>query len=239
MDCAGSSVFTDDRVMDAFRYDGHMRSAGAEYVLAGLFLLATFASGQQSRTQPRIGDSCGPLTGTVLKCQRFGFAFTVPFGWVDRTSDMQASANESSSGDEQSSAEQTGKSETLLAIFERPPGAVGESINSAVVIAAESLKDYHGIKTAADYLGPVGELAEQRSFTKVNEPYEFSLGTRRLARADYSKPRGKLTMWQSTLVMIEKGYIVSFTFVGGSEDEIEQLIGELRFGAGSRARNPP
>jgi hypothetical protein len=212
-----------------------MRSARADYVVAGLFLLATFASAQQSKTPARIGDSCGPLTGTVLKCQRFGFAYMVPFGWVDRSSDMQASASESSSGNGQSSAEQTGKSETLLAIFERPPGAAGETINSAVVIAAESLKDYHGIKTAADYLGPIGELAEQRGFKVVNEPYDFAAGTRHLARADYSKLRGKLVMWQSTLVMIEKGYVVSFTFVGGSEDEIEQLIGDLRFGANAGA----
>jgi hypothetical protein len=240
MDCAGSFVSTDGRVMDAFRYDKQMRSARADYVVAGLFLLATFASGQQSKTQARIGDGCGPLTGTVLKCPRFGFAYTVPFGWVERTSDMQASANESSSGDGQPSAEQTGKSETLLAIFERPPGATGETINSAVVIAAETLKDYHGIKTAADYLGPIGELAEQRGFKAVNEPYEFEAGTRRLARSDYSKPRGKLVMWQSTMVMIEKGYIVSFTFVGGSEDEVEQLIEGVRFAAKtSRAGSPP
>jgi hypothetical protein len=37
-------------------------------------------------------------------------------------------------------------------------------------------------------------------------------------------------MWQSSLVMIEKGYIVSFTFVGGSEEEVESLIGNLSFG---------
>jgi hypothetical protein len=135
---------------------------------------------------------------------------------------------------------QSAGSETLLAVFERPPEAAGETINSAVVIAAESLKDYRGIKVAADYLGPVSELAEQRGFKVVNEPYEFTVGMRRLARADYSKERGKLAMWQSTLVTIEKGEIVSFTFVGGSEDEIEELLGELRFGARmSRAGNPP
>jgi len=148
---------------------------------------------------------------------------------------MQASAADPPGEAGSLGAEQTTKSETLLAIFERPPGATGESINSAVVIAAESLKDYRGIKTAADYLAPVGELAQQRGFKTVNEPYEFIAGTRRLARADYSKERGKLTMWQSTLVIIEKGEIVSFTFVGGSEDEIAQLIGELKFGANSGA----
>jgi hypothetical protein len=212
-----------------------MRSTRAGYVVAGLFLLAAFASGQQSKTRAKsLADSCGPLTGQALRCPKFGFTYTVPFGWVDRTGDMQESATEPSGEDRQQAAEQPWGSETLLAIFERPPGAAGETINSAVMIAAESLKGYRGIKAAADYLGPVGELAEQRGFKVVNEPYESTVGTRRLARADYSKERGKLTMWQSTLVSIEKGEIVSFTFVGGSEDEINQLIGQLSF-----TRMPP
>ena len=29
--------------------------------------------------------------------------------------------------------------------------------------------------------------------------------------------------------MIEKGYIVSFTFIGGSEDEVDQLVASLKF----------
>lgn len=207
-----------------------MRAVWTACRVFSLVLLATAVFGQQSKSPAKAaGGSCGPLTRQALKCPRFGFTYTVPFGWVDRTSDMQASATEPSGEDGQQTAEQPGKSETLLAIFERPPGATGETINSAVVIAAESLKDYHGIKVAADYLGPVGELAEQRGFKAVGEPYEFDSGTRRLARADYSKERGKLVMWQTTLVMLEKGEIVSFTFVGGSEDEIDQLIGQLSF----------
>jgi hypothetical protein len=121
------------------------------------------------------------------------------------------------------------KSETLLAVFERPPGAPGETINSAVVIAAESLSDYHRIKTAADYLGPISELAEQRGFKMAGDPSESTVGSKQLVRADFSKPRGKLTMWQASLVMIEKGYILSFTFVGGGQDEVDGLIDNLKF----------
>jgi hypothetical protein len=55
-------------------------------------------------------------------------------------------------------------------------------------------------------------------------------------RGDFSKERGKLTMWQSSLVMIEKGYIVSFTFAGGSEDELEDLIRGLSFAARAQSR---
>jgi hypothetical protein len=134
---------------------------------------------------------------------------------------------------------ESGKPETLLAVFERPPAAPGDTINSAVVILAESLADYHGIKTAADYFGPITELAEQRGFKVENEPQAFAVGSKQLVRGDFSKERSKLTMWQSSLVMIDKGYIVSFTFVGGSEDEVDELIGNLSFGAPPLRKNAP
>src|SRR5207248_2234889 len=162
------------------------------------------------------------------------------FGWVDRTADMQQDeslpdqvANESSkptnSGSDEPKSASSESAKTLLAIFERPPGAPGETINSAVVIAAEPLANYHGLKTAADYFGPIMELAEQRGFKAESDPYTFSVGTKQLVRGDFSKPRGSLTMWQSSLVMIEKGYVVSFTFLGGSEDEVEELVENLSF----------
>ncbi len=142
------------------------------------------------------------------------------------------SGNGTSPAADQPQPVSSASSKTLLAVFERPPAAPGDTINSAAVIAAEPLANYHGIKTAADYLNPISELAERRGFKVVNQPYAFAVGTERLARADFSKERGKLMMWQSSLVMIKKGYIVSFTFIGGSEDEVDELIGRLSFGTG-------
>jgi hypothetical protein len=187
-------------------------------------------------------QTCGPISEGVLKCPRFGFTYKTTFGWVDRSDDMQADA-EAEAGQREAGAQASGdagksradKPETLLAMFERPPGAPGDTINSAVVIVAESLADYHGIKTAADYFGPITELNQQRGFKVENEPHAVSIGARKLVRGDFSKERGKATMWQSSLVMIEKGYIVSFTFVGGSEDEVESLIGNLSFGTRTAA----
>jgi hypothetical protein len=178
-------------------------------------------------------QACGPLVEGILKCQRFGFTYKTIVGWVDRTDDMQPEADAGAPSGNEAGNPKGDKSETLLAVFERPPAAPGDTINSAVVIVAESLADYHGIKTAADYFGPITELAEQRGFKVENEPDVFSVGVKQLVRGDFSKPRGTLTMWQSSLVMIEKGYIVSFTFVGGSEDEVNELIGNLSFGARS------
>jgi hypothetical protein len=169
----------------------------------------------------KLNNACGPISNDSFACPRFGFTYKVPFGWVDRTDEMQ---------EEPDSSKAAGpKSETLLAIFERPPGAPGETIDSAVVIAAEPLSAYQGIKTASDYFGPITELAEQRGFKVVNEAHEFNIGTKQLVRGDFSEERGKLTMWQTSLVMIQRSEIISFTFVAGSEDEIDELIERLHF----------
>ena len=64
----------------------------------------------------------------------------------------------------------------------------------------------------------------------MNEPYDDSVGAKQFVRGDFSKPLGNLTLHQSTLVVMEKGYIVSFTFIGGSEDEVDELVESLSFG---------
>jgi hypothetical protein len=221
-----------------------------------LFLIAGTLSAQTHKPagQPKkvTEEKCGPLTDQVLRCPKFGFTYQVIFGWVDRTDDMQQDENlpdqsanaepptaTSAPATDRSKPASSDSSKTLLAVFERPPAAPGETINSAVVIAAEPLANYHGIKTAADYLNPISELAENRGFKVRNQPYAFAIGTKQLARADFNKDRGKLMMWQSSLVMIEKGYIVSFTFIGGSEDEVDDLIGRLSFGIGTHPMLAP
>lgn len=205
-------------------------------VIAGLVLFLT-------AKKPSASDAgsplCGPPDGQSLKCPHLGFTYKLPFGWVDRTADMQKEGSDEGTPTDTSAkpeAKNAPGSETLLAIFERPPGAPGDTINSAVVIAAEPLKNYPQVKTASDYFGAIGELAEQRGFESESEPYAFSVGAKHLVREDFSKQRGKLSMRQSSLAMIEKGYIVSFTFVSGSEDDTDGLIGNLSFAAKAPAK---
>lgn len=208
-----------------------MRSLFLVWVIAGLSVLVAAAQQPKSATHPRAGVGCGPLDGQSFRCPKFGFTYKVPFGWVDRTSDLE--------DDGQDAADKTSSrsgSETLLAVFERPPDAPGETINSAVVIAVENLASYPGLKTAADYFGPITEIAEQQGFKAEAGPHSFPIGAKQLVRGDFSKMRGKLPMRQSSLVMIEKGNIISFTFIGGSEDEVEDLINSLSFAARARPR---
>ena len=147
----------------------------------------------------------------------FGFRFQIPYGWVDRTKQMQE-GNEAS------------KAEVLLAIFERPPQATGDTINSAVLIASESAASYPSLKKAEDYLGPLTELATSKGFKADGESYALEVESRQLLRADFVKPLSDtLTMRQCTLVMLAKGQIVSFTFIAGSADELDELMDGLHF----------
>ena len=176
-----------------------------------------------SRPAPKAKTSIpdpGAISNGVYRNSAFGFSYKIPYGWVDRTGDMQDDSAEAS------------KSRLLLAIFERPPEATGDTINSAVVIAAEPLSA--GFKTAAEYFESLSALTTAKGFQNAQDPQEISVGAIKLVRGDFSKARGSLTMRQSSLVRVEKGYAVSFTFIGGSEEEVNELIEKLTFAAGKR-----
>ncbi len=178
--------------------------------------------------------ACEPLSGQLLRCPKLRFSYKVPFGWVDRTDDMQESASAAVANSEkdrnQAKTEGTGK--TLLAAFERPPGTSGSDVNSAVIIAAEARSAYPQVKTPADYFGPLSEIAEQRGFKMDGDPYSFSAGARQVVRGDFTGGDEKNRIRQTSLVVLDRTCILSFTFLGGSEDEIDGLIENLTFTSG-------
>ncbi len=148
----------------------------------------------------------------------FGFRYQIPFGWVDRTKEMNPNEKDAA------------KAAVLLAIFERPPEATGDTVNSAVVIASESAASYPGFKKVEDYLGPLTELATAKGFKPDGEPYTLDVESRQLIRADFIKQLSEtLTMHQCTLALLTKGQIVSFTFIASSEDELDNLMDSLHF----------
>jgi hypothetical protein len=158
----------------------------------------------------------GALRDGVYRNSGLGFSYKLPYGWVDRTADIQDDSAAS-------------KSRVLLAVFERPPEVTGDTINSAAVIAAEPLAA--SMKTATDYFESLAALTSNEGFQTAQDPQEISVGATKLLRGDFSKARGKLTMHQTSLVLVEKGYAVSFTFIAGSADELNELIERLRFAA--------
>lgn len=156
---------------------------------------------------------------TAYRDSEFAFTYKIPFGWVDRTKQMQDDSADAA------------KSKLLLSVFERPPEVTGDTVNSALVITAESATSYPGLKTAADYLGPLTELTTSKGFKSEGDPYQFSVGTTPLVRADFVKNLGKISMHQSSLILLRKGFVLSFTFIAGTEDELNGLIERLSFGA--------
>lgn len=131
-----------------------------------------------------------------------------------------------------SSAENAASStgaKVLLAAFSRPPTAKGEDVNSSILIAAENVSAYPGLKDAAQYFGPLTEVAKAQGFTADAEPQEIAIGSRPLVRADFHKDVGSRVMWQSTLAMLAHGHAVSITLIGGTQDEVEDLMDGLDF----------
>jgi len=161
------------------------------------------------------------IDGGVYHNAFFGFRYKLPYGWVERTREIE--------GDSPNATNAAVRPLLLLTVFERPPEASGETVNSAVVIVAEPLSSYSGMKTAADYFGPLTELATAKGFQAVEEPHAYSLGTAQLVRGDFSKSRGTKSVRQTSLVILEKGYELSFTFIGENENEINELIEKLSF----------
>jgi hypothetical protein len=117
----------------------------------------------------------------------------------------------------------------LLAAFSRPPEARGEDINSSILIAAEPAPTYPGLKEAAQYFGPLTEVAKAQGFSVDEEPYEYAVGAKKLVRGDFHKDVGTRVMRQSTLAFLSHGYAVSITIIGGTEDEVEELIDGISF----------
>ena len=183
------------------------------------------------------GDA-GSVVRAVYRNPSFGFSCKIPPAWVLRTDEMNAQNDEATTHAAKSATntDTAHAGRVLLAAFSRPPEARGEDVNSSILIAAESVAAYPGLKDAAQYFGPVSEVAKAQGFEIDGEPYEFAVGTKTVVRADFEKNVGTRVMRQSTLVILVRGSAVSFTFIGGTEDEVEELISGLSFTA---AQKPP
>ena len=168
------------------------------------------------------------MSAGVYRNATFGFTCKIPAGWVLRTEEMNRHEGEDEKADAGKKATDAGR--VLLAAFSRPPEARAEDVNASILIAAESAASYPGLKDAAQYFGPVTEVAQAQGFEVVEEPYEFAVGTKTVVRGDFQKDVGTRVMRQSTLAMLARGYAVSFTFIGGTEDEVEELVQALSFG---------
>jgi len=53
-----------------------------------------------------------------------------------------------------------------------------------------------------------------------------------VVRGDFHKDVASRVMRQSTLAFLAQGHAVSVTVIGGTEDEVEELVEGVSFGAG-------
>src|ERR1700722_5094114 len=183
------------------------------------------ASAEDAQLEP------GSVNAGVYRNKTLGLTCKIPEGWVLRTEEINQREDDASSGaaaGTEPSASSAG-ARVLLAAFSRPPEAKGQEINSSLLIAAESASAYPGLKEAAQYFGPLVEVAKAQGFEMDEDPYAIAVGAKTLVRGDFHKPVGTRVMRQSTMVLLDHGYAVSITVIGGTDDEIEDLVDGLSF----------
>lgn len=181
------------------------------------------------------GFDNGTVANSVYRNKTLAFSCKIPEGWVLRTEEMNArdEKEREDKGSKDSAAPQTAASsagaKVLLAAFSRPPEARAEDVNASILIAAESVASYPGLEEAAQYFEPLTEVAKAQGFTLDENPYDIAIGTKTLVRGDFHKDVGSRVMRQSTLAMLSHGYAISITVIGGTDDEVEDLVDGLTF----------
>ena len=210
------------------------------------------SSSSRSKKTPKApakstGLDDGGVVGGFYRNKSLGLSAKIPPGWVLRTEEMNARDEEQEDAEKNHhdvsqnqgevrhpSSDSSARSKTmgarvLLATFSRPPEAKGEDVNASIVIAAEPVSAYPGLTEAAQYLGPLTEVAVAQGFSEVEDPYEIAIGPKTLVRADFHKDVGSRVMLQSSLMFLAKGYAVSITVIGGTDDEVEDLLEGVEF----------
>jgi len=183
----------------------------------------------------------GTVTNGVYHNKSLALSCKIPPGWVLRTAELNAREKQQDEKKEEEKPEDkpaaapsapsasSAGAKVLLAAFSRPPEARAEDVNSSILIAAESTASYPGLTEAAQYFFPLTEVAKAQGFVPDEDPYEIAIGTKTLPRADFHKDVGTRVMHQSTLALLAHGYAISITVIGGTDDEVEDLIDGLSF----------
>jgi hypothetical protein len=183
------------------------------------------------------------MTNGVYRNKTLALSCKIPQGWVLRTDEMNDRGEEEeeeegkdkpNSAQPPTPAASSAGAKVLLAAFSRPPDARAEDVNSSILIAAESVANYPGLKDAAQYFGPLTEVAKAQGLSMDEDPYEIAVGTKTLVRGDFHKDIGSRVLHQSTLTMLSHGYAISITLIAGTEDEAEELIDGLTFTANGK-----
>lgn len=220
----------------------HLLVLLAALTLPGTRLCAQSSSSSRHHTDKSVAEKpldSGSVNDGIYRNKTLGLTCKIPDEWVLRTDEMnghgdglpdataKSAVADASQPAQAPSSDSGGK--VLLAAFSRPPEAKGEEVNSSILIAAEPVTAYPGLKDPVQYFGPLSEVAQAQGLQKDEDPYEVAIGPQTLVRGDFHKDVGTRVMRQSTLVMLSHGYAVSITVIAGSDDGIEELVNGLDF----------
>ena len=72
-------------------------------------------------------------------------------------------------------------------------------------------------------------MTAKNGFEQDGELVEVAIGAATLVRGDFSRRTEKGITHQTSLTMLQRGYVLLFTFISDNPDEIENFLHKLSF----------
>ncbi len=178
----------------------------------------------------------GKLIDGVYRSDFFGFQYALPQGWTVHGEETQKAimdtGKELIAGDDQAkrSMMEAASKRTfqLLTVFEYPLGTPEKS-NRSIQLIAENVAFAPGIQTGKDYILNLRKvLADSQMQTEFEgEPSEQNLDGITFYRQSMLMKVGSRPVYEAYYGAILKGYALSFIFVGGTKEGLEEATRSL------------
>lgn len=200
-----------------------------------------------SNAQVATPDDGGVLKG-VYTNRFFGFSVSYPRDWVVHGEATNIRLKEigkeraASTGAMSAATSEVLLRNTyqLLTAFQYPLGAAVE-VNSGFMLVAERVSHAPGIVTGRDYLLYVRPMMIKGGAVPLtDEPAELTLAGRKFFRQDSRLEINGVSVAQSIIITIEKGFALAFIMSGKDQPSIDAMVETvqtLRF-TGSPAASP-
>jgi len=192
----------------------------------------------------------------LYRNRTYAFSCRVPVGWVLRTEQMQpdgAADNQVllAAFERPPEARATAPVSTILIASESQsayPGLKTAEDYFAPLTEVVTAKGFQAVNEP--YPFPVGAVQVMREdFSHEPKAHPEKEGSEK-DRSEKDRPekdrpekdrpeKDRVTTYQSTLVLLSHGSILSFTFLGASEDEVDNLIENVSFTSGIAPQSAP
>lgn len=210
-------------IESSFSISNGQRSGGANRFFCRVVLLVLLAypvTFGQDRSNTTTSGVLNPENGTIInnlyRNEILGFSYPMPEGWYVSLDDNHGS-------------QVTGKylqgGGLLLLMADQHTGG---PFRNRLLIIADSATKYHGLSVEAYVDKVVRAQTNKLGMQLIRDVFAVDLAGRHFYRADYDENFGGGATRKTFICTELNGYLLSWTFVTGSEEDLEAAVSSLQ-----------